>query len=189
MRTVKDQEKKKILPFISTFNPNNSKTLPIIKKTLQNFKTSHRMRNASKEVKFVNCERQAPNLGGVLCKSSFSPSNSNSGVKNCCKSSVCCQYMKEDMEHTFKTVSKKFKIKVPFNCESKNLIYVVICRSCKEEYTGQVQAMLKERLNTYRQHIRQPELQQIDVQGYVRHAVVEISKLCRFLQFGKTTKS
>ena len=57
---------------------------------------------------------------------------------------------------------------VPFNCESKNLIYVVICSGCKEEYIGQTQAMLKERLNTYRQHIRQPELQQIDVEGHIR---------------------
>ena len=28
--------------------------------------------------------------------------------------------------------------------------------------------MLKERLNTYRQHIRQPELQQIDVECHIR---------------------
>ena len=28
--------------------------------------------------------------------------------------------------------------------------------------------MLKERLNTYRQHIRQPELQQIDAEGHIR---------------------
>ena len=30
LRNVKEQEKKKILPFISTFNPNNPKALPII---------------------------------------------------------------------------------------------------------------------------------------------------------------
>ena len=28
--------------------------------------------------------------------------------------------------------------------------------------------MLKERLNTYRQHIRQPQLQLIDVEGHIR---------------------
>ena len=28
--------------------------------------------------------------------------------------------------------------------------------------------MLKGRLNTYRQHIRQPELQQIDAEGHIR---------------------
>ena len=62
LRNVKEQEKKKILPFISNFNPNNSKVLPIIKQTLENSKTSDRMRNALKKVKFINCKRQTPNL-------------------------------------------------------------------------------------------------------------------------------
>ena len=44
--------------------------------------------------------------------------------------------------------------------------------------------MLKERLNNYIQHIRQPELQQIDVEGYIRICGL-ISKLCCFLQFGR----
>ena len=153
LRNVKEKEKKKILPFISTFNPNNPKAWPIIKQTLENLKTSDRMRNALKKVKFINCKRQAPNLRRILCKSSFSPSNSISGVKNCGKSFVCCQYIKEGIEHTFKAVDKKFEIRIPFNCESKNLIYVAICSSCKEEYTGQTQRILIERLNTYRQHI------------------------------------
>ena len=37
LRNLKEQEKK-ILPFISTFNPNNLKALPIIKETLENLK-------------------------------------------------------------------------------------------------------------------------------------------------------
>ena len=122
LRNVKEQEKKKILPFISTFNPNNSKALPIIKQTLENLKTSDRVGNALKKVKFTNCKRQAPNLGRILCRSSFSPSNSISGVKNCGKSFVCCQYIKEGIEHTFKTADKRFEIRVAFNCGSKNLI-------------------------------------------------------------------
>ena len=126
LRNVKEQEKKKILPFILTFNPNNPKTWPIIKQTLENLKTSDRMRNTLKRVKFINCKRQAPNLGRILCKSFSSLSNSISEVKNCDKSFVCFQYIKEGIEHTFKTVDKKLKIRVPFNCESNNLIYVVI---------------------------------------------------------------
>ena len=42
------REKKKILPFISTFNPSNLKTLPISKQTLENLKISDWMRNAFK---------------------------------------------------------------------------------------------------------------------------------------------
>ena len=106
------------------------------------------MRSALKKAKSINWKRQAQNLGRILCKSSFSPSNSISGVKNCAKSFACCQYIKEGIEHTFKTVDKKFEIRLSFSCESKNLFYVVICGGCKEEYIGQTRTMLKERLNT-----------------------------------------
>ena len=150
--------------------------MPIIKQTLENLKNSDRMRNTLKKVRFINCKRQAPNVGRILCKSSSSTSNSIKVVKNCGKNLVCCQYIKEGKEHIFKTVDKKFEIRVPFNCESKNLIYVVICSGCKEEYIGQIQTMLKDRLNTNRQHIRQPELHQIDVEGHIRTYGVEISK-------------
>ena len=56
LRNVKEQEEKKILPFISTFNPNNPKALPIIKQTLENLKTLDQMRNALKKIKFINCK-------------------------------------------------------------------------------------------------------------------------------------
>ena len=73
----KNKKKKKILPLNSTFNQNNPKTLPIIKQTLENLKTSDRMRHALKRVKFINCERKSAKLGRILC--SFSLSNSNAG--------------------------------------------------------------------------------------------------------------
>ena len=97
LRIVKEQEKKKILRFILAFNPNNPKTLPIIKqlkklKKLKKLKNLDRTRNALKKVKFINGKRQAPNLGRILCtRVLFHPVNSNSGAKNCGKSFVCCQ--------------------------------------------------------------------------------------------------
>ena len=130
-----------------------------MKQVLKNLKTLDRMRNTFKKVTFTNCKQQAPNLGWILCKTFFSPSNSKSGTNNCDKSFVCCEYIREDIKHTFKTLSKKFEIRVPFNIKSKNLISVIICSGCEEEYIGQTQTMLKVKLNTYRQHIQQPKLQ------------------------------
>ena len=155
---------------------------------MENLKTSDRMRNALKKVKFINCKRQVLNLGRILCKSSFSPNNSISGVKSFGKSFVCCQYLKESIEHTFKTVDKKFEIRTPFICESKNLIYVVIGSGCKEEYIGQTQTMLKERLNIYRQHIRQPQLQQIDVEGHIRTCGGGNFKIMQFFEIREDNK-
>ena len=81
LKNVKEHQKKKILSFILTFNPSNHKILPIIKQTMENLKTPDQMRNALKKVKFINFKRQAPNLGKILCRSSFLPSNSNLRVK------------------------------------------------------------------------------------------------------------
>ena len=60
------------------------------------------------------------------------------------KAFFCCQCIKKGIEHTFKTASKKFGRRVPFNCESKNLIYVATGSGCKEEYIRQTQTMPKE---------------------------------------------
>ena len=49
IRNVKKKEKKKILPFISTFSLYNPKALPIFKQALENLKTSAPIRNALKK--------------------------------------------------------------------------------------------------------------------------------------------
>ena len=59
-------------------------------------------------------------------------------------------------------------LKTSFNCESSNLIYVVICQGCKEEYTGETGCLVKERINIYRQHIRHPQYQQLAVEEHLR---------------------
>ena len=51
---MQKQEEKKILPFVSTFNPNNPKALHIIKQTLENLETSDRMRKGLEKAKFNN---------------------------------------------------------------------------------------------------------------------------------------
>ena len=90
--------------------------------------------------------------------------------------------------HTFITVSKKFEIRVAFDWESKKLIYVVICSDCMEKYIGQTQTMLKERSNTYRWHIRLPELQQIDVEGHIRTCAGGNSKIMLFFAIQEDSK-
>ena len=61
LKNVKKQEKKNISPFISTFNRNNPKTLPIIKQTVDDLKTSDRVRNTleknKKTQQFINCKQ------------------------------------------------------------------------------------------------------------------------------------
>ena len=54
-----------------------------------------------------------------------------------------------------------------FNCGSSNLIHVVIFQGCKEEYIGETGCLVKERINIYRKHIRQPQYQQLAVEEHL----------------------
>ena len=56
-------------------------------------------------------------------------------------------------------------------CDSRNLIYVVICPTCKEEYigkTGNGDSKLRDRVWIYRLNIRQPEQEKLKVEKHVR---------------------
>ena len=73
--------------------------------------------------------------------------------------------------YTFKNVQITFKLKRRFTCDSFNLIYVVICDKCKEEYIGETwegKTKLTDRVRVYPQYIRQPQYQQLKVEGCLR---------------------
>ena len=59
-------------------------------------------------------------------------------------------------------------LKNSFNFESSNLIYVVICKGCKEEYIGEMGCLVKEQINNYRKHKRQPRYQQLVAKEHLR---------------------
>ena len=109
--------------------------------------------------KLVKSLSQAPNLGRLLCRSKFESQHKNHEVKNCGKNSTSCPYLLKALLCQCKRVKKNFLLKNSFNCESSNLIYVVICQEYKEEYIEETDCLVKERTNIYRQHIRQPQYQ------------------------------
>ena len=88
-----------------------------------------------------------------------------------CSDRRCCNYLLISDHYTFKNVQITFELKNRFTCDSFNLIYVVICGTCKEEYigeTGEGKTKLRDRVRVYRQHIQQLHYQQLKVEGYLR---------------------
>ena len=58
-----------------------------------------------------------------------------------------------------KKIDKQFFLKTKMTCDSRNVIYVVTCPTCKEEYNGETgigDSKVRDRVKIYRQHIRQP---------------------------------
>ena len=126
------------------------------------------MSNIFQRKKLVKSMSQVPNIGRTFCRSKFESQNKNHEVKKCGKNCVSCPYLLKAFLYEFKRVNKTFLPKNSFNCESSNLIYVVICQGCKEEYIGETGCLVKERVNIYRQHIRQPQYQQLAVEEHLR---------------------
>ena len=76
----------------------------------------------------------------------------------------CCANLLLGNSYTFKNVNKTFNLKAHFSCDSSNLLYIVICFTCGEEYTGETgvgETKFRDRVRVYRQHIRQPEYQKL----------------------------
>ena len=80
-------------------------------------------------------------------------------------------------------------LKNSFNCESSNLIYVVICQGCKEEYIGETGCLVKEQIKIYRHHIRQPKYQQLLVEENLRTCRDRKFHLFPFFKISQENKS
>ena len=60
----------------------------------------------------------------------------------------------ESESYKFINVHRVFKLTSSFHCKSMNLIYVVIFSGYFEEYIGETDGQLKDRLLIYRKQIR-----------------------------------
>ena len=80
-----------------------------------------------------------------------------SGTFNCSnKRCECCNYLLINDHYTYKNVQITFKLKHCFTCNSFNLIYVVICDTCKEECigeTGERKTKLRDRASVFSAHL------------------------------------
>ena len=75
--------------------------------------------------------------------------------------------------------------------DSSNLIYVIICSNCMEEYIGETginKTKLRDRVRVYRQHIRQPRYQQLKVESHLRTCAGGNFKIFPFLQMSTESK-
>ena len=121
-------------------------------------------------IKLIQSKRQFPNLKKLLTKGEFGEVLSH--MFNCSdKRYECCNYFLINDHYTFTNVQITFKLKNRFTCDSFNLIYVVIYDTFTEEYIGETwegKTKLNDRVRVFHQHIRQPQCQQLKVEGHLR---------------------
>ena len=167
LRKPKNPLNENILPLITTFNPNNTNIYSTIKLSVHCLKKNNI--SGFHNIKLIQSQRQSPNLKKLLIKAEYG--EVLSGTFNCSdKRCEFCNYLLINDHYTFKKVQIIFKFINRFTCDSFNLIYVVIFDICKEEYigeTGEGKTKLSDRVRVYHQHIRQPQYQQLKVDGHL----------------------
>ena len=70
--------------------------------------------------------------------------------------------------NTFKfNCGVNFKVHEDMTCEVKNVIYVMKCRGCGEEYIGETGNFLRKRVTVHNQQIRDPHTRMLRVSGHI----------------------
>ena len=98
--------------------------------------------------------------------------NKTAGVLKCSESRcLCCQQPLLEISYTFRNFGNQLFLKAKMTCDSRNLIYVAICSTGKEEYIGETgigDSKLGDMVRVYRQHIPQPEHEKFTVEKHLR---------------------
>ena len=144
-----------LIPYVTTFNPNNPEIFPDIRQNKSVLLRNDRMKSIYKHKVFLKSKRQSPNLKKILTKTKFS---STQETKFKCNESRCglCEHIKEGPSFSFK--GKTFTVKYA--------IYVIECRGCKKYYIGETNN-LRKRTTLHNQHIRHKELRMIPLSRHL----------------------
>ena len=88
----------------------------------------------------------------IACRSDYSPA----GVGITCQKRrcECCLYVKTQSEFGNARTGKEFTITGPLACNSKNIIYLLECKKCDEQYVGETKRTLRSRLYNHLSDIR-----------------------------------
>ena len=168
LRPKERNEEKSILPFISTYNPNNTGISSVIKDNLSILKTDDKWKNILERNKFINCYRSPPSLGSLLTRSKFTSCQEIGGAFKCKKSRCgCCKNMEECNQIKFEN-GFEFHIKSRITCQTKNVIYCLKCAGCNRLYIGQTKMELRFRMTLHRQHINDEDLGRLYVSKHIR---------------------
>ena len=132
-----------------------------------------RMKNEEcfKDIKLIKSQRQPSSLKILLSGVIYSNNKEPCSKKHTKTRSACLDYIKKGSFHSFKTIGDIFYIKEDMTCESSNLIHVVTCSTCSEEYigeTGEGKTRFCDRVRVYRRHIRQLQYQYLNCEEHFR---------------------
>ena len=178
LRVVKEKgnNDNNLLCLVTTYNPNNPAVFQLIRKTLPMLNQSAPLKSIMTRIKVIHSQRQPRNLKRMLTNSYFKRSDQDPEVKKCgVKRCGTCPYLKEGREFTFSTRNETFRVKHSMNCTSTNLVYVITCAGCGQNYKGETGDVLRNRVTVHKQQIRDPDTRMLGVSAHIDECAAELT--------------
>jgi ribosomal protein S27E len=173
------KENESIIPYISTYNPQNKELFSVIHNNMQILNTDNRMKEILTKHKITKCKRQLPNIKRILSRSLYTEESQHATVTKC-NNPRCglCGYIIEGESFNFN--GKVFYVKQSMNCNVENVLYVLRCNGCGEYYIGQTGGKLRLRRNVHEQQMRDPSTRQMPLSKHLDECSVNEPKFSIF---------
>jgi len=124
------------------------------------------MRSILDSTNIIKSKRQSWNLKKILTRAKFETVHENPTVSKCNRSRCkVCNFILEGNTISFNN-NKKFIIKSNMDCDTRNVVYVIICNGCNKKYIGET-TNLRSRVTLHNQHINHPELRKIPLSKHL----------------------
>lgn len=174
--------------FVSTFNPNNKNMWPIIRSSLDIMQSDNRCQRFIHQFNMINSRRQPANLKKLLTKARL---ETNPPTVKQCQDKRCgtCKFIITGDNFTFKGSNHPFYVKASMDCGSENLLYVLQCQGCLENYIGQTSDTLRTRMRVHKQHINTPEYRKLAVSQHIANCARNIDQQFKVFPFYKILQS
>lgn len=173
-----EEQQQDIIPMITTYNPNNAAISNFIRINYHTLQNNQETKEIFKDTRLILAKRQPKNLSKFLCKAQFE--HKHATVTKCdkprCK--LCTQIITGD-SYRFEC-GTLFKVKTNMTCDSKNVLYQLVCNGCNKTYIGET-VNLRLRMNVHRDQIKNPNNCTLGVSKHI--ASCTRNKSIKFLVF------
>jgi hypothetical protein len=188
LRTPKDKSDENVSTFVTTYNPNNVNMWNIVQNSIGVLSTDTRCNKLMNHINLINSRRQPPNLKKLLTSAKF---DSNQHIISRCSDKRCgtCHFLHTGQHFTFKGSQEPFYVKTSMNCGTENLLYVLQCQGCLENYIGQTSGPLRARIRVHKQHINQPQYRKIAVSKHIAECAGDMDPPFKVFPFYKVMNS
>ena len=100
--------------------------------------------------------KKGRSLKDLLVRAKLPELKQGGGKSAGCNRTGCevCEFLEPTESFTNKEGDKKYTINSSLNCNSKNIVYLIQCKTCGIQYVGSASTKFRSRINNYKSHYR-----------------------------------